>query len=149
MQETGPDEYHKCQWIKQICLEKRKVTLANKSCELRAARLECMRKCLEAETPEQRVARLEQMSTLQQQRLEVETPERRAARLECLRQCLEAETPEQRDAMLEQMSTLQQQRLEVETPERRAARLEGCLYSLDWTTGLTFELTFELFSFFQ
>ena len=22
--------------------------------------------------------------------------------------------------------------------------LEGCLYSLDWTTGLTFELTFEL-----
>ena len=25
--------------------------------------------------------------------------------------------------------------------------LEGCLYSLDWTTGLTFELTFELFFF--
>ena len=24
---------------------------------------------------------------------------------------------------------------------------EGCLYSLDWTTGLTFELTFERFSF--
>ena len=23
----------------------------------------------------------------------------------------------------------------------------GCLYSLDWTTGLTFELTFERFSF--
>ena len=23
--------------------------------------------------------------------------------------------------------------------------VEGCLYSLDWTTGLTFELTFELF----
>ena len=27
--------------------------------------------------------------------------------------------------------------------------LEGCLYSLDWTTGLTFELTFELFFSFQ
>ena len=25
--------------------------------------------------------------------------------------------------------------------------IEGCLYSLDWTTGLTFELTFERFSF--
>ena len=23
--------------------------------------------------------------------------------------------------------------------------LRGCLYSLDWTTGLTFELTFEFF----
>ena len=33
-----------------------------------------MRQSLEAETPEQRVARLEQMSTLQQHRLEVETP---------------------------------------------------------------------------
>ena len=49
-------------------------TLANESCERRAARLECMRQSLEAETPEQRVSRLEQMSTLQQQRLEVETP---------------------------------------------------------------------------
>ena len=66
---------------KKICLEKRKVTLANESCERRAGRLECMRQRLEAETPEQRVARLEQMSTLQQQRLEVVTPERRAARL--------------------------------------------------------------------
>ena len=69
---------------KKICLEKRKVTLANESCERRAARLEYMRKRLEAETPEQRVARLEQMSTLQKQRLEIETPEQRAARLEQL-----------------------------------------------------------------
>ena len=51
---------------KKIRLEKRKVTLANESCERRAARLECMRQSLEAEIPEQRVARLEQMSTLQQ-----------------------------------------------------------------------------------
>ena len=101
---------------KKIRLENRKVTLANESCERRAAMLECMRQRLEAETPEQRVARLEQMSTLQQHRLEVETPERRAARLECMRQSLEAETPEQRVARLEQTSTLQQQRLEVGTP---------------------------------
>ena len=49
MQETGPDEYHKCQWTKKIRLEKRKVTLANESCERRAARLECMRQHLEVE----------------------------------------------------------------------------------------------------
>ena len=98
---------------KKIRLEKRKVTLANESCERRAARLECVRQRLEADTPEQRFASLEQMSTLQQQCLEVETPERRASRLECMRQRLEAETPEQRVARLEQMSTLQQQRLEV------------------------------------
>ena len=61
---------------KKIRLEKRKVTLANESCERRAARLEYMRQRLEAETLEQRVARLEQISTLQQQRLEVEMPER-------------------------------------------------------------------------
>ena len=48
---------------KKFRLEKRKVTLANESCELRDARLEHMR-------------------TLQQQRLEVETPEQRDARLE-------------------------------------------------------------------
>ena len=59
-----------------------------------------MRQRLEAETPEQRDARLEHMRTLQQQRLEVETPE-------------------QRDARLEHMKTLQQQRLEVETPQER------------------------------
>ena len=44
------------------------------------------------------------MRTLQQQRLEVETPE-------------------QRDARLEHMKTLQQQRLEVETPQERDTRL--------------------------
>ena len=59
-----------------------------------------MRQRLEAETPEQRDARLEHMRTLQQQRLEVETPE-------------------QRDARLEHMKTLQKQRLEVETPQER------------------------------
>ena len=79
---------------KKIRLEKRKVTLANESCE-------------------QRDARLEHMRTLQQQRLEVETPEQRDAGLEGMRQRLEAETPEQRDARLEHMRTLQQQRLEV------------------------------------
>ena len=79
-----------------------------------------MRQRLEAETPEQRDARLEGM----RQRLEAETPEQRDARLEGMRQRLEAETPEQRDARLEHMRTLQQQRLEVETPEQRDARLE-------------------------
>ena len=92
--------------------------------EQRDARLEGMRQRLEAETQEQRDARLEHMRTLQQQRLEVETPEQRDARLEGMRQRLEAETPEQRDARLEHMRTLQQQRLEVETPEQRDARLE-------------------------
>ena len=82
-----------------------------------------MRQRLEAETPEQRDARLEHMKTLQQQRLEVETPEQRYARLEGMRQRLEAETPEQRDARLEHMKTLQQQRLEVETPQERDTRL--------------------------
>ena len=79
-----------------------------------------MRQRLEAETPEQRDARLEGM----RQRLEAETPEERDARLEGMRQRLEAETPEQRDARLEYMSILQQQRLEVETPVQRDARLE-------------------------
>ena len=67
------------------------------------------------------------MRTLQQQRLEVETPEQRDARLEHMRtlqqQRLEVETPEQRDARLEHMKTLQQQRLEVETPQERDTRL--------------------------
>ena len=92
---------------KKIRLEKRKVTLANESCE-------------------QRDARLEHMRTLQQQRLEVETPEQRDARLEHMRtlqqQRLEVETPEQRDARLEHMKTLQQQR-QVETPQERDTRL--------------------------
>ena len=116
---------------KKIRLEKRKVILANESCELRDARLEHMRtlqqKRLEAESPGQTDARLEHMRTLQQQRLEVETPEQRDARLEHMRtlqqQRLEVETPEQRDARLEHMKTLQQQRLEVETPQERDTRL--------------------------
>ena len=86
-------------------LGKKKGNIGKESCELRDARLEHMR-------------------TLQQQHLEVETPEQRDARLECMRQRLEAETPEQRDARLEHMKTLQLQRLEVETPEQRDARLE-------------------------
>ena len=85
--------------------------------------------------------------TLQQQRLEVETPEQKDARLKRKRQRLEAESPGQTDARLEQMrtlqqqrleafgdsrtkrcqvganETLQQQRLEVETPQERDARL--------------------------
>ena len=63
------------------------------------------------------------MRTLQQQHLEVETPEQTDARLECMRQRLEAETPEQRDARMEHMKTLQQQRPEVETPQERDTRL--------------------------
>ena len=85
---------------------------------------------LEVETPEQRDARLEHMKTLQRQRLEVETTEQRDARLECMRQRLEVETPEQRDARLEGM----RQRLEVETPEQRDARLEGMRQRLEAET---------------
>ena len=109
---------------KKIRLEKRKVTLANESCEQRDARLKCMRQHLEAESPGQRDARLECM----RQRLEAESPGQTDARLEHMRtlqqQRLQAEAPEQRDARLEHMRTLQQQRLEVETPEQRDARLD-------------------------
>ena len=62
------------------------------------------------------------MRTLQQQRLEVETPEQKDARLKSKKQRLEAESPGQTDARLEQMRTLQQQRLEAETPEQRDSR---------------------------
>ena len=81
---------------KKIRLEKRKVTLANESCELRDARLEHMRTLqqqrLEVETPEQRDARLEHMKTLQQQRLELETPQERDTRLNLSQQTKSAQS---------------------------------------------------------
>ena len=57
-----------------------------------------------SETPEQREARLHQLSTTAQQRLA-------------------SETPEQREARLYQLSTTAQQRLASETSEQRKARL--------------------------
>ena len=83
---------------------------------------------LEAESPGQTDARLEHMRTLQQQRLEAESPGQTDARLEHMRtlqqQRLEAESPGQTDARLEHMRALQQQRLEAESPGQTDARLE-------------------------
>ena len=64
-----------------------------------------MRDRLAVETPEEREARLQRMSTNQHERLAVESPKKREARLQ-------------------QMNINQRERLAVETPEETELRLE-------------------------
>ena len=74
-------------------MEKKKIALAE-----RAARLEHMRQLLAAEMPEERSARLERMSALQQQCLATKTPEERATRLEHLQQNRDAHRDNSQEA---------------------------------------------------
>ena len=80
------------------------------------------------ETPDQKEARLEQVTFVQQRRLTYETPDQREARLEQVslaqQSRLTHQTPDQREARLEQMSLTQQRRLTHETPEETTARCE-------------------------
>ena len=79
---------------------------------------------LQAETPQEKVDRLQHTRMLQQRQIEAETPEDKMARLKHKRQCLEAETPEQKVTRLDRMSTPQQEEcLENETPEQRSVTL--------------------------
>ena len=106
--------------------------LTHKTPDQREARLEqvtiAQQRRLTHETPDQREARLEQMSLAQQRRLTHETPGQREARLEQVslaqQSRLTHQTPDQREARLEQMSLTQQRRLTHETPEETTARCE-------------------------
>ena len=91
--------------VKNKLLHSGKVPVVAKEWQLRPlrrgeARLQQMRGRLAAETPEEREARLQRMSTNQSERLAVETPEERKTRLQ-------------------QLSTNQRERLAVETPEEK------------------------------
>ena len=97
--------------------------------EEKCARLERMshlqQLSLPMETDEERLSRLQQLSTLQQLRLSTETEEE-LEQLSSIQQLrLSAETAEERTVRLEQMSTLKRLRLSKETEEVRTARLSA------------------------
>ena len=87
-----------------------------------------MRDRLAHESPQEREARLRQLSAQQRQRLATESIEEREARLRQLsaqqRQRLATESIEEREARLRQLSIHQHQRLTFETVEEREVRLQ-------------------------
>ena len=81
------------------------------------------------------MARLQQMSANQHERLVSETAEKRTARLKSLRDRLAIETAEERMARLQQMSANQHERLVSETAEERTARLQSLRDRLAFETA--------------